>query len=155
MAMSWLKSILGLEESPIAAPEREPEASATVLLLGDEQFAFQIVGESHYQEWLETIAGPKCEEGCEKEVAVELRAEPRNPFDANAIQVLILDGVVGYIPRPAAAVLAPMLSEMGAPPAKAAALGVIAGGWLRPGSEGSYGVRLDLRWPPQAGARPG
>lgn len=150
--MEWLKRLFGAGAASIPTSEaiEAPPAERTIYwLLGDDTYDFQIVGESHYQDVLERAAGPKCEEGCDEEVIVELRAEPDNLHDANAVQVVLLDAVVGYIPRPAAADLAALLKQLNVPPSRMQVFARITGGWRRPGSEGAFGVRLDLSWPPR------
>lgn len=149
--MSWMRSLFGGSSPP---PVEAPSPQGSLLFAGDERFEFEIVGESKYQDWLEALAGPKCEEGCNKLVPVELRPEPSNLADPNAVQALVLGGVVGYVPRVPAAALAALLKAKQVPPRKAEVMGMIVGGWLRPGSEGAYGVKLDLVWPPLAFERP-
>ncbi|WP_407987646.1 hypothetical protein [Kitasatospora sp. CMC57] len=56
-----------------------------------------MVGESYHSDQLERISGP--EAAGEKQLVAELRREPRNPDDRDAIQVLINGGLVGYIPK--------------------------------------------------------
>lgn len=45
---------------------------------------------------LEQLAGGKTEEACSIRVLAELRPEPDNPYDSNAVAVLIGSRQVGY-----------------------------------------------------------
>ncbi|KIQ64638.1 hypothetical protein TR51_10430 [Kitasatospora griseola] len=60
-------------------------------------FRQSVVGESYHSDQLERISGP--EAAGEKQLVAELRREPRNPHDRDAIQVLIDGGLVGYVPK--------------------------------------------------------
>lgn len=64
---------------------------------GHSYFPQEVVGESHYGMHLNKVAGREPEG--EREVFAELRREPSNRHDRNAVQVLIDGGVVGYLPR--------------------------------------------------------
>lgn len=76
--------------------------------------------------------------------------EPTNPYDPNAVMVII-DGLkVGYLSRDDAAAYIPFLQQHigSTPPVRCDAM--ICGGWSR-GRRGSghYGVKLDLTFPPE------
>ena len=101
-----------------------------------------IVGESHYQAALASIAGGKCQDGYCIAVAVELRREPTNPYDHNAVQCLVDGRLVGYINRDAAPSLHPLLQQAERRGIPAVTDGYISGGWRRRGEEGDYGVKL-------------
>ncbi|MFJ1708436.1 HIRAN domain-containing protein [Kitasatospora sp. NPDC088346] len=60
-------------------------------------FRQDVAGESHHSDQLEKIAGP--EAAGEKRLMAELRREPRNPHDRDAIRVLLDGQLVGYVPR--------------------------------------------------------
>lgn len=119
-----------------------PEPQALGKLEGSGDFDFDIVGESKYQQNLLAIAGPKTEDGCEIEREATLHREPGNPHDANAIRVDIHGKTVGYIPRGDAAAIAPIMDKRGIAIVRVDAL--VIGGWSRKGSEGSFGVKLDM-----------
>jgi len=101
-----------------------------------------VVGEANYQAALEALAGPTDEDGKHQLVDVTLRCEPLNPYDTNAVRVEAMGQLVGYIPRPTAAVLSPaMQSACGG---IVEGLGIIVGGWSGPEDEGHYGIRCWL-----------
>jgi hypothetical protein len=110
---------------------------------------FPIVGESHYQEDLEHLAGGRSEEGATKVVWAELVHDPQNKHDRNAIAVLI-DGVkVGHLGRDDAREFLAAMEAHGSE-ARAVCSAVICGGWQRPdGDVGHFGVKLDIKWPPE------
>ena len=59
--------------------------------------------EERYQDALEAIAGGRIEVGERIPVTIQLKREPANPDDGNAVQCVIDDKVVGYVnPRDAA-----------------------------------------------------
>jgi ATP-dependent exoDNAse (exonuclease V) beta subunit len=94
------------EPPPPQAPPVPRQQTGTVLgLVAGTQcelrrsgyFRQQVAGESHHTHQLKKVAGRE-EEG-EREVYAELRREPANHYDRNAVQVIIDGGVVGYLPR--------------------------------------------------------
>ncbi|MFN0146594.1 MAG: hypothetical protein ACKVT1_08795 [Dehalococcoidia bacterium] len=100
------------------------------------------VGESKFQDALVAIAGGKRRESQQIETNAEVRREPDNAFDANAIQVFIAGKLVAYLPRELAAQYAPRFDakSLGGMPCPAE----IRGGWRDGGGEGSFGVRVWL-----------
>jgi hypothetical protein len=77
------------------------------------------------------------------ECAALLRLEPTNKYDPNAVEVLIEDLRVGYIP----AVQAPEMSALfhSASISEVECKAVIRGGWDRgEGDTGEFGVRLNI-----------
>lgn len=121
----------------IADLGHDPDAHTQ--LEGEGDFDFEIVGESHYQDALDTICGGKTVDGHEHYCVAYLVPEPTNPHDRNAIAVHIDNLKVGHIP----ASLAPrMAAAMQGRTVTVDAL--IAGGWRQDNDEGYYGVRLDL-----------
>ena len=80
-----------------------------VLLHGRGSFDQPVAGESHYFPVLRGLAGT----GTGERITVaELRREPDNPYDADAVQVLIDGEVVGYLPRDDAAAYQPALTQV-------------------------------------------
>lgn len=65
----------------------------------------EIVGESHCAEHVQAIQGLYGE----REFEIVLRADPHNPYDANAVAVLVHDERVGYLPRGMAVDWQPMI----------------------------------------------
>ena len=79
--------------------KRREESPTTVNLKGTGEFNADIVGESHYQQNLERIAGGRTEDGCRMIVDAVLELENDNPHDAKAVRVLINSHVCGYLDR--------------------------------------------------------
>jgi hypothetical protein len=78
-----------------------------------------IAGESHYLDAIRKVLGNHAgRDWVEVTTFAHLVPEPTNRFDANAVQVLIDGGVVGYLPRDDAARYSPILSSL------------VANGWL-------------------------
>jgi hypothetical protein len=108
----------------------------------DALYELEVVGESHYQDVIERIAGAKSEGGKQMRVGLTLRCEPDNPHDSDAVRVECMGQLVGYIARDEAADLSPELIETRGSCIEAR--GLILGGWKRPDSEGHFGVRAWL-----------
>ncbi|GMU77509.1 MAG: hypothetical protein AMXMBFR46_03090 [Acidimicrobiia bacterium] len=103
----------------------------------------EVVGESHRQDALERIAGPRGPDGKEHIVGVTLRCEPTNEFDRNAIRVEAVGQLVGYVARDTAAKLSgPMIGRCGG---ALEGRGMIVGGWDDGVSRGHFGIRVWLR----------
>ena len=134
-------------------PERRPSTKRVdargdepedAVLLGS-QGRISVVGESHYQDALDSVCGGKCEEGHGRKVYAELRLEPDNEFDPNAVGVLVDGQKVGHLSRQDAITYAPVLKVVTEAGKRPLARGFIRGGWKRPdGDEGSYGIELEL-----------
>lgn len=126
--------------------EHNKSRSSAPFLQGSDEYDFEIVGESRYQDNLLKLVGKKQEEGAEKYVHALLIAEPENKYDKNAVRVDIEGYTVGYIPRDEARKIQQDLfgvSRSGTAVCNA----VIVGGWKDEESEGHFGVRLDLEIP--------
>lgn len=120
-------------------------------LEGSGDYDFDIVGESHRQEALAAIAGPKTDQGVEITVDATIQRDLHNANDPNAIAVRIGGRHVGYVPRDDAAELADLLHQKGLDRAQIRTSAIITGGWRRMKGgkldEGSFGVRLDVSYP--------
>jgi hypothetical protein len=115
-------------------------------VVGDGQFAFPIVRESHYQDELTALAGGRSAQGARQFCAALLQPEPDNPYDPSAVSVKVRGHTVGYLGRDAAPILLAALEEAGF--ASAACEAVIVGGWRRPGeADGHFGVKLNAELP--------
>jgi hypothetical protein len=68
-----------------------------------------VVGESHYQPAIRAACGAGINEDVKFECFAELVPEPTNPYDPNAVQVLIEERLVGYLSRADAAELGPAI----------------------------------------------
>jgi hypothetical protein len=105
----------------------------------------KVVGETHddRQATLEELAGGKTEEACSIRVLAELRPEPGNPFDPNAVAVLVGARQVAYLARTDAAKMSPTIQGLASDGKPVTCAALIRGGWKRPGgSEGYFGVTL-------------
>ncbi len=104
-------------------------------------FPMNAVGESHYQAVLEKICGGHSRYGHEYETEADLVREPTNPYDANAIAVMIRGSIIGYLPRDQASRVSSQMVSDGIEQASCRAK--IVGGWrTNQYDEGSFGVRL-------------
>ncbi len=136
--MGLLSRVLGRVE---ARPASRQLLQAT-LYSGDDPL--QAVGESHYQEALWTIVGGHRSEPVHFDTHALLEPEPDNPYDPNAIRVVIAGHLVGYLSRDDAAAYRPGLLQL----QKADATGRVAleaaiiGGGPREDGMGRLGVFL-------------
>ena len=123
----------------------EGPSGATAKWEGDGRFETLVVGESHYQDALEAICGPRCEEGEDREVTATLICDDANSFDANAVRVDIDGRTVGHLSRDSAALYRAHLREKGFGKSPATCTARITGGWARgPRGAGHYGVAPDV-----------
>ena len=113
-----------------------------------EEQPFDIIGETNYQAELESIAGPKTADGAGVQVSAFLMPEPENPYDSNAVAVIISDKTVGYLSRDNNKEFLEFLSELGASGACCEAF--IEGAWKHTRSEGNFCVRPDIACPFEA-----
>jgi len=113
-------------------------------LESDNTFPLACVGESHYQDALEAICGPRTEDGEDLEVPALIALEDTNPYDLEAVRIEVDGRTVGYLSRPDArayrrALQAASLSEV------LVCRGRIRGGWDRGRDDrGSFGIFLDM-----------
>lgn len=119
---------------------KAPVDTGTVEIEGSGDYAADIVGESHYQDNLHMICGGYSPDGHEFYCKAELRHEPSNPYDSNAVAVYIRGRKVGHVPAHAASEVAAALDGR---TGKIEA--VVVGGWKRSETDiGRFGVRLDF-----------
>jgi hypothetical protein len=105
-------------------------------------YGFDIVGESHYQDVLEKLAGGRTEEGVAVEYDARLVPERKNPYDPNAVRVDIKGQTVGYLSREDA-----KLYRKAAGTKENVAPTLIVGGWDRGKKDrGHFGVKLALEF---------
>lgn len=132
-----------------AAPPPQPTFTAVGRVVGDGDFRFPIVGESHYQAEIRALVGDvDAEDGArDVRIAVTLSPEPTNPYDPGAVVVRAANGTtLGYLARDVAPLFVKALAagRFGS----AAADGMVEGGWNRgPGDRANYGVRLNAALP--------
>ena len=141
-----LRGLLG-EEAPVRTRPR------LVGSLGqDEEITIpgahpvDVVGESHHQDELLRLAGgARPYGGVDLEAVAELRPEPDNRFDPDAVEVRIRGARVGHLRHPDAVRLRPLIDESVARWGAATCRAAIRGGWDRGrGDVGALGVVLWL-----------
>jgi hypothetical protein len=111
-----------------------------------------VVGESAYQGTLEQLAGGRTIDGGRNpDHMAALIPEPHNPYDPNAVRVVIVSGNaghIGYLSRADAIAYRPVIDHLAAVGKLAACRASLSGGWDRGGGDrGSFGVRLFLGKP--------
>ena len=139
---SWLGSAL----RGLAGPNL---AECTEVNLGKEwgQPTGQIVGESHYQDNLRQIAGPKTKDEKLFSCKAFLVRDPGNKYDENAVAVMINGLQVGHLSRPDAKAVRAAFDEMAARKEVPVCPARIVGGWKDDAGEGFYGVQLFCELP--------
>jgi len=112
-----------------------------------------VVGESHYQGTLQRIGGGRTTDGTrDPDHTAALLPEPTNPYDPNAVRVVILashaaqkSGKVGYLSRENAVTYRPIIDRLAAYGKVTVCRASLKGGWDRgPGDRGSIGVDLHM-----------
>ncbi len=128
-----------------AAGQMEPiplVASRVLPWDGDGEFETQVEGESLYQVALLSIVGEKTEESQELETRALLAPEE---FNGRRLYAVKIEGKkVGYLESAMTVVLNDLVerNDLGVVAFEVDAM--ITGGWKREGSEGMFGVVLDL-----------
>lgn len=113
-------------------------------LQGDGSYEFDIVGESFYQDNLLSIAGKKKSKSANIVKPCVLQLDQNNKHDKNAVSVWI-DGLqVGHLSKTNAKKFRDEVSEKAPGVTEFNASALIVGGWVRQGSEGDFGVKIDL-----------
>lgn len=103
---------------------------------------FDIVGESHYQNNLQGVAGKKKRYGVRVTATAHVILENDNKHDPNAVRVDINGLTVGHLSRADAQQYRATVGKSG----QCAAL--IVGGWrTNQYDEGDFGVKLDFKMP--------
>lgn len=144
--MKWLLRLLGIArpeyaEVPQPTAVRPRELARIAWRAGS--FPTDAVGESFYQQALETIAGGYNRSGHEKECDAIIALEPTNQFDPNAVRIEIVGRVVGYLSRDQAQRVGGAMKELGLVAATCRAQ--IRGGWrTNQYDQGHFGVRLAI-----------
>ena len=128
------------QKLPVSKPK-----SADIVLPSTGDCTFEIVGESYYQDNLESIYGGRTTEGEERVVKATLVHEDSNPYDDKAIRVEIDGKTVGHLSREDARAYRDKLVKDNLKGATATCSANIVGGWDRGRRDkGYYAVRLDL-----------
>ncbi len=117
---------------PPEAPRRDSRPRQT----------FPVVGESHYQGALLSIAGGYSPESMDRPCRARLVPEPTNAQDPNAVIVQVAGRTVGYLSAASAAKYGAITEQLREPLECDA---IIVGGWRKSRDDiGSFGVRLLL-----------
>jgi hypothetical protein len=143
MAMGLFKLLFGSQESV-----RSAEPLVRLHLASAAKFNCEIVGEASYQQTLDALCGGKCEDGHDFTATAQLCFQDDNPYDANAVVVLINRKIVGYIPRSLAPLFRSEILRINPKELPVTCDAKIVGGWDRgDGDEGYYGVKLSIAEP--------
>lgn len=138
--MGFFARLFGAAQSQAQVPP-----GMRAYLEGPGTFALPVVGESHYQRALETICGPRSDEGEDRRVEARLVLEDDNSYDPLAVRVDIEGLTVGYLSREHARQYRARLGKAGYAHADAYCRARIRGGWDRGDrGKGYYGVYRDL-----------
>jgi hypothetical protein len=130
-------------KSPTVVPPVAPGAYVEATLYPGGE-TLEVVGESHYQDTLWGIVGRRSDERVRHHTVAVLLPEPGNPYDANAVQVLIDGELVGYLSRENAVAYRPgLLRLMERANGLVALECAICGGGERADGLGLLGVFLD------------
>jgi hypothetical protein len=101
-----------------------------------------------YQDALDDLCGGKCDEGHDLPAIAQLCFQEDNPYDKNAVVVLIDRQVVGYIPRTEAKQFRREILRINPDERPVTCDARIVGGWDRgDGDDGHYGVKLSITTP--------
>ncbi len=140
--MSCKSSLFGGTKKHSNRPLQEQQLEP-LYMAGDGEYEFLIVGESHHQDALDRIAGPKKDGGVEFNCIATLICENDNPNDNNSVAVYIDGSKIGYLSKPVATSWRYKLSNsaVGLRPITVDAR--IVGGWNL-GTGGNYAVKLDI-----------
>jgi hypothetical protein len=145
VAYEFLKPIKRPAPPPI---RRTPVPSGMYVdgaIPGPGDYELEVVGTSHYQQVLSKIVGGKTPDGHEFECDAVLVLEDSNPYDSNAVKVLINGLLCGHLSRENAKQYRHQLKRTGHPRITTSVKALIVGGWERGGGDsGHFGVRLDL-----------
>ena len=114
-------------------------------LPGPGTYEFDIVGESKYQDELESICGGRTEDSAEHYTEALLHLEDSNPHDNLAVRVDIGGRTVGYLSRKDARSYRNQIKHLGHERIVCKCNAVVVGGWRRSREDqGHFGVKLDL-----------
>jgi len=124
---------------------RNAVPSSQAHLPGPGTYAFDVVGESHYQNALEAICGGRSEDSAEHRTQATLSLEDSNPHDKQAVRVDIGGETVGYLSRKDGRAYCKQLTQFGHGQILCKCDAMVVGGWRRSRSDqGHFGVKLDL-----------
>lgn len=160
--MGFLRRLLGQGEAKDSWPPRGPITDWPTAIPFHELSAYlfptvgsklvDVVGESHHQGSLEQIGGGKTVDGIARpDHTAILLPEPRNPYDPNAVRVILatkskgISGHCGYLAREDAVTYRSIINRIATAGLVTACQATLTGGWDRGRSDvGSIGVSLHL-----------
>lgn len=112
---------------------------------GSGSFEVPVVGEQSYVQNFERIFGKRTIDGIDVQCTALLIPEPNNPYDKNAVRVLIDGILVGYLERASAKNVCASLKRMDKWGVALQVQARVKGGWYRSASDsGDFGVWLDF-----------
>lgn len=124
----------------------EPVAPRQVRLNGG--MRVEVAGEASYRDAIQRVCGGPSRDGVEFDCDAILVPEPGNPYDPNAIMVMVGDELVGYLPRRSAIAYGPVARKLQNRGEVGVVGALIRGGWNRSTTDrGEYGVTLDMARP--------
>lgn len=135
--------------------KQEPEPKRQQVLRVPPGPEVVVKGEASYQDAIARIAGGRQirDEGVQIPVQAQLRCEPTNQYDANAVQVLIDGNVVGYLSKKEATRYCPVITRAEQAGALVFVEGLVCGGWSDGDQNvGHFGVKVFMP-PPDEVAR--
>jgi hypothetical protein len=129
-------------------------AAGSILLRGNGNYDYEVVGEAQCQESLEEICGGRDEDGVDHQCVAVMVNDDGNSYDKNAVAVFIDGKRIGFLPRQVAPEFRRQVLRINPSCASVGCRGVIRGGWDRgDGDIGSFGVWLDVLQPLEIEAR--
>lgn len=129
--MAFWRRLFGLDRSAGLAPGRG--------------WIVPVVGESSYQEVLESLYRMNGGAGHDIKMKARLVPENGNVFDSKAVRVEIDSCCVGYLSRDMALQYRTALGET----AGQCSAKIVGGFELEDGTSAFFGVKLNLAWPPR------
>lgn len=122
------------------------EEVARVFRWPEHDDVLSVVGESHYQGELKSIAGEHGERSASKTVVALLRPEADNPHDDKAVSIWIEGLKVGHLSSDDARSFRRRLSSKKLSNQTTACTALVVGGYkMQSGERASYGVQLCLK----------
>lgn len=144
--LSWIFRAAAVSDAPRRAPGSATAPTPSVV--GGAGYPRSVAGESYRQDHLRGLCGGHNRHGHELECDAYLVPEPSNPHDANAVQVMIEGGQVGFLSRDDAARYVVAARSAGLEGARVRVKAKIVGGWrTNQHDSGHFGVKLAMPWP--------
>jgi hypothetical protein len=149
--ISWLRRVIvgdsrtGAPVGPEHVPPL-PHLPTRLIRSALESAVLEVVGESYRQDALNSISGGRTEYGPLRVDQVAcLVPDPTNPYDPNAVAVMVEGLHVGYLSRADAVSWHPVTAWAASHGMLLAAEAAVIGGWDRgPGDQGSFGIILHI-----------